>query len=117
MSEHHLRTAGGALTTGVHMTDTDSKDLSFLFPQLFALDQSVGDVNAELTRLLLVLDNAIGMAEKHAPNLPELPLLRERRQMIRRFQRAVFATSEYFQAELLSMEDGYARTSGLTTIL
>ena len=95
------------------MTDTDSKDLSFLYPHLFALDQTVGDVNADLTRILLVVDNAIAKAEKHAPHLPELTLLRARRTALRRLQHGLFGVSEHLQTELVSMEAGYAERSGI----
>jgi len=96
------------------MAETESQDISFLYPHLFAADQTIGDVNADLTRILRVVEEAVAMAEQHAPHLPELPLLRERRRQLRRFQHAVFNVSEYFQTQTVALEDGYAQRIGLT---
>jgi hypothetical protein len=97
------------------MTGTESPDISFLYPHLFGIDQTVGDVHADLTRMLRIVDHAIAMAEKHAPHLPELPLLRARRKELLGSQRAVAEVSEYFQDQLVVLEDGFARRAGLVS--
>lgn len=95
------------------MTATDASDLSFLYPHLFEVGQTVDQVNADLTRILKLLDRAIATAEEHAPDLPELSLLRERRQKLRRFQTAALNASAYFETQLVALEDGFAQRIGI----
>lgn len=97
------------------MTGTESQDISFLYPHLFGIDQTVGDVHADLTKMLRIIDHAIAMAEKHAPHLTELPLLRARRKELLSSQRAVAEVCEYFQGELVALEDGFAQRAGLVS--
>ncbi len=96
------------------LTATATQDVSFLYPHLFEVGQAVDDINANVTRMLNLLDRAIALAEEHAPNLPELPLLRKRRQNLRRFQSAAVNVSAHLETELVALEDGYAKRVGLT---
>lgn len=95
------------------MASTESPDLSFLYPHLFGIDQTVSDVHADLTRILRIVDHAVAMAEEHAPHLPELVLLRARRKQLLGFQRATSEVSEYLQTQTVALEDGYAQRIGL----
>ena len=95
------------------MTQKTDEDVSFLYPQFFAIDGDLSETHAKLTQHLQLLDKTIALAEANLPDLPQLPLLRALRQKYRLFQLALLKAIEHVQDQLLEMEDGHAKSQGI----